>query len=227
MVDRKVIWQSPSGLPYEYCNSTPRRDDFKFLTEGRLAYNHIEVATDHTIVQKNPDANERIFINVFDQEYEYMFERSRFSSLCAENVNARGRVTKSPMVPVIDFNYWGNFTKASIFACWGQFASDGPGIPTLSNGGWWIGAFYITSNDDLPAYECFKNDWAYDRDRPYTGNNYGLVSPQWCGSYKNKSLIEVVYMTRKPFQQDYLFMQELQTKFRGLLFELRPRQSTY
>lgn len=223
VVDRILTFLSPSKVPYTYCNSTPSREGFKIMTEGRLALNHLEVATDSNIVEKNPYAHERIMINVFDSDYEFMVNRGKFSSLCAENVNARGRVTKSPLVPVIDRNFWGTWTNGQILACWGQFA-EGPGIPMLDQqSGWWIGAFYISSNDNLPAFECYKNNWSYDVGHPDHGAHYGPVSPQWCQEYRNPSLIEVVYMTKKPFQQDYLFMQDLQIKFSGLLRELRPR----
>jgi len=227
VVDRMIDFLSPGKVKYSYCNSTPSREAFKIMTEGRLALNHLEVATDVTILEKEPLAHERIMINVFDSDYEFMVGRGKFSSLCAENVNARGRVTQSPMVPVIDRNFWGAWTHAQILACWGQFA-EGPGIPTLEqHSGWWIGAFYISSTDNLPAYECYKNNWSYDINQPDHGANYGAVSPQWCQEYRNPSLIEVVYMTKKPFQQDYLFMQDLQMRFTGLLRELRPRLSTY
>jgi hypothetical protein len=223
VVDRILTFLSPAKVPYTYCNSTPPREAFKVMTEGRLALNHLEVATDANEIQKNPLNHERIMINVFDSDYEFMINRGKFSSLCAENANARGRVTRSDLVPVIDRNFWGTWTNAQIFTCWGQFA-EGPGIPTLDQqSGWWIGAFYISSNDNLPAYECYRNNWSYDINHPDSGANYNQISPQWCQDYRNPSLIEVVYMTKKPFQQDYLFMRELQSKFAGLLTELRPR----
>jgi hypothetical protein len=223
-VGRLIKQASPAGVDYDYCARTPSREYYKIMTEGRSANNHIEVATDANIVEQNPWDQERILINVFDSDYEFMIERSRFEALCAINMNMRGRISKSPFVPVMGQGFWGNGVFSEIFACNGKLPTTGGGLPTMDQGGWWVGAFYISTNDALPSIECFRNDYRAQLAGPGPGAAYaGNITPQFCGSYKNPGMIEVVYMTKRPFQTDYDFMQAMQNRIRGNLREVTPR----
>ena len=225
-VGRLVKQVSPAGVDYDYCSRTPSREYYKIMTDGRSANNHVEVATDANIAEQSPFDQERILINVFDTDYEFMIERSRFEALCSINMNMRGRITKSPFVPVMNQGFWGNGVFSEIFACNGKLPTTGGGLPTVDQGGWWVGAFYISTNDALPRIECFQNDYRSALAGPGAAGNYGNINPQFCGSYKNPGMIEVVYMTKRPFQTDYDFMQAMQNRIRGNLRELMPRLQT-
>ena len=226
-VGRLIKQASPAGVDYDYCARTPSREYFKIMTEGRSANNHLEVATDANLIEQNPWDQERILINVFDSDYEFMIERSRFEALCAINMNMRGRITKSPFVPVMGQGFWGNGVFSEIFACNGKLPTTGGGLPTVDQGGWWVGAFYISTNDALPSVECFRNDYRAQLAGPGPQAAYaGNITPQFCGSYKNPGMIEVVYMTKRPFQTDYDFMQSMQNRIRSNLRELTPRLPT-
>lgn len=225
-VGRLVKQGSPAGVDYDYCARTPSREYYKIMTEGRSANNHIEVATDANVAEQNPWDQERILINVFDADYEFMVERSRFEALCSVNMNMRGRISKSPFIPVMGQSFWGNGVFSEIFACNGKLPTTGGGLPTVDQGGWWVGAFYISTNDALPQIECFQNDYRSQLGGPGPAGSYGSVSPEFCGSYKNPGMIEVVYMTKRPFQTDYDFMQAMQRRIAGNLKEITPRLQT-
>jgi hypothetical protein len=68
---------------------TPQQAQFKGMNDFRMAYNHIEIATDPNggaQAQSGQYANvspyENIMINVFNPQYEFMNANSRFVNLC-------------------------------------------------------------------------------------------------------------------------------------------------
>jgi hypothetical protein len=202
---------------FDYCLTTPpNRDMYKWLTDYRLANNHLEIATDPQDVVHNPNLtpgmglpnHERITINVFDRDYEYMQDRSRFEQLC---MNRRGTITKTPPIRFIDRGFWGENVKAEFYMCTEHLV--GPGFGGLPNGGdkWWIGSFFITSDGlNLPRYECFTHKY------------HGDYDANWCGKFKNPSLLEVTFMTKTPYMDPADFARNAQAQFLKNLVELTP-----
>jgi hypothetical protein len=216
--DRRISAASPSGKVYDYCHTTPQRDLYKWLTDFRLANNHIEVATNADEI--NPYNHERIMINVFDTDYEFMHDRSRFEQLC---MNKRGTIQKTPPIRFMDRGFWGENVKAEFFMCVAELASSGPGLPQAGDE-WWIGAFFISQDGlNYPMYECFRNDW---RKIVHTCDG-GCVeqigyNPQFCGDFRNPSLLEVVYMTKTPYREAVDFARAAQAAFLRNLQEVVP-----
>jgi hypothetical protein len=215
--DRKVVLTSPSGQPFNYCSHTyPDEEWYKIRTGYRLANNHLEIATDPA--QITPVHNERTLLNVFDTDYEYMQDRSRFEQLCA---NRRGTITRTPAIRFMDRGFWGEAVRAQFYMCVADIVGFGPGgIPT-GNQKWWVGAFFISSDGlNLPQYECFtQQPWTEQTDQGYITHNYDA---SFCGSFHNPSLLEVVYMTETPYVQPELFAQAAQRAFLKNLQELAP-----
>jgi hypothetical protein len=168
--DRRVEASTPSGQMLNYCHSTPTDNTYKWLTDYRLANNHIEVATDANIVAEAPHLHERIMINVFDRDYEYMRGRSRFESLC---MNRTGTVLSTAPIRFVQGFFHLEDLSASFWMCDADLAGSGPGLP--EHEGWRVGAFFIsTVGTDLPDFNC----------------NTG------CGPWNNPNMLEVVYMAR-------------------------------
>ncbi len=221
--DTIVPSSSPRGQVYDYCYSTfPRTnaDEFyKWLTSYGLANNHIEVATDADKITN--EEHERIVLNVFDRDYEFMHGRSRFEQLC---MNARGEIVQTPNIAWID-NFWTERVRARMVICKVTFANSiaGNGLPTLDpeiwRNVWWVGAFFIDSTgEDLPRNECFWNDWQSDLKH---GNPVDY-HPEFCGNFKNPSLLEVTYISKTPYPSAEWFAQEAQMRIRPILKELTP-----
>ena len=213
--DQQTSAPSPSGQMYDYCHSTPTRDIYKWLTDNRIANNHLEVATNGDLVnQYNFD---RISINVFDQDYEYMLGRSRFEQLC---MNRRGTIQVQKNIRFIDRNFWGENVKSDFYMCVTSISGTGAGLPS-SNDQWWVGAFFITSETlNLPLYECYNNDYAADIKNNVAG--YGDYKPQFCGTFTNPHLLEVNFMTKTPYRTAADFAQYAQSKFVKNLSEITP-----
>jgi hypothetical protein len=172
---RIVSAAAPDGSAYDYCQSTPQTDIHKWLNEYRMANNHIEVATN--IDQVSPNNQERIMINVFDGNYEYMRGRSRFEELC---LNRRGTIQKTPIAIPFVQDFWNDpvrANRAEFWMCDVQIAGlSGQGLPQIEQ--WRVGAFFISQDGadlPLPDMSCF--DFA--------------TCP--CN---NPNLLEVVYMVR-------------------------------
>ena len=216
--DRKISASAPDGTMYDYCHTTPQRDAYKWLTDFRLANNHIELATNEKYISGYE--HDRIMINVFDTDYEFMHDRSRFEQLC---MNKRGTIQKSPAIRFIDRNFWGENVKAEFYMCVAELASSGPGLPQAGDE-WWIGAFFITNEGlNMPKYECFRNDW---KKIVHSCDGSCQVQqgydPQWCGNFKNPGLLEVVYMTKTPYREAADFARAAQAQFTKNLQEVVP-----
>lgn len=220
--DRKVSASSGRGKTWDYCHSTPRQDFYKWLTDFRLANNHLETATDFDLV--NEFNHQRTMINVFDADYEYMKDRSRFEQLC---LNKRGAIYRTRPIRFMDRGFWGENVKAEFYMCVAELVGPGPGLPSAVDE-WWIGAFFITSDGlDLPKYECYAKDWA-----PHASNGYGTTEkgyydyeyaqPEFCGTFKNPNLLEVLYMTKKPWREAHDFAADAQAQFLRNLREIVP-----
>lgn len=170
--DRFVTASAPSGQPYDYCHTTPTGDIYKWLTDFRLANNHIEVATNEE--QVTPNNHERIMINVFDRDYEYMRGRSRFEQLC---LNRNGSITKTPyQIPFVQ-DFWNDPTRvnrAEFWMCDVQLAGgNNNGFPQVEQ--WRVGGFFISQDgNDMPDFSCSIG----------------------CAPIVNPNLLEVVYMVR-------------------------------
>lgn len=216
--DRKISAAAPSGKVYDYCHTTPQRDAYKWLTDFRLANNHLELATNEEFI--NGYNHDRIMINVFDLDYEFMHGRSRFEQLC---MNKRGTITRTPVIRFIDRGFWGESVKAEFYMCVAELASSGPGLPQAGDE-WWIGAFFISQNElNFPKFECFRNDW-----KKIIQNCDGSCQaevgydPQFCGDFRNPSLLEVVYMTKTPYREAADFARAAQNEFVKNLQEVNP-----
>ncbi len=221
--DTIVPSSSPRGQVYDYCYSTfPRTnaDEFyKWLTSYGLANNHIEIASDADKITN--EEHERIVLNVFDRDYEFMHGRSRFEQLC---MNARGEIVQTPNIAWID-NFWTERVRARMVICKVTFANSiaGNGLPTLDpeiwRNVWWVGSFFVDSTgEDLPRNECFWNDWQSDLKH---GNPVDY-HPEFCGNFKNPSLLEVTYISKTPYPSAEWFAQEAQMRIRPILKELTP-----
>lgn len=202
-VQRIISAAAPDGSVYDYCQSTPNTDIHKWLNEYRMANNHIEVATN--VEQVNPANQERIMINVFDRNYEYMRGRSRFEELC---LNRRGTIQKTPFAIPFVQDFWNDpvrANRAEFWMCDIQIAGvNGQGLPQIEQ--WRVGAFFISQDGDdlpLPNLSCF--DFA--------------ACP--CN---NPNLLEVVYMVR-PNGSNWtpeFFARSAQQKFLRHLQEMVP-----
>lgn len=215
--DRRITAPSPSGKYFDYCNTTPTRDLYKWLSEFRLANNHLEIATDPDEV--TPTHHDRIMLNVFDLDYEFMASRSRFEQLC---MNRRGTIQKTPPIRFLERGFWGEWVKAEFLMCVASIAGQGPGLPS-SNDKWWVGGFFISKeNLDLPLYECYTRD--YQADYAAANGNYegAAYDVRWCGEFKNPNLLEVVYMTKTPYMEAADFARAAQQQFLRNLFEIAP-----
>jgi len=164
--DRRITALTPRGEPLDYCHSTVQDDIYKWMTDYRLANNHIEVATDGDIVAQNPAAHQRIMINVFDADYEFQRSRTRFEYLCMNRP-----IVKGPPMRFLQ-NFWAvDEVWAEFWMCDTDLPGTGPGLPGIEQ--WRVGAFFIVdSASALPDMYCTA-----------------------C-SYSTQKAIEVVYMAR-------------------------------
>lgn len=199
---RIISASAPDGTVYDYCQSTPQTDVHKWLNEYRMANNHVEVATN--LERINPINQERIMVNVFDTNYEYMYGRSRFEQLC---LNRRGAITKTPYAIPFVQDFWNDpmrVNRAEFWMCDIQIAGvSGQGLPQIEQ--WRVGGFFISQDG---------------RDLPILGGGCTAA----CLNAKNPNLLEVVYMARPnggnwtPEQ----FAKRAQQKFLNHLQEMVP-----
>jgi len=218
--DKPIIAASPAGAPLTYCWTTPQRDFYKWLTDARIANNHIEVATDANLV--TPLQHDYISINVFDKDYEYMMGRSRFEQLC---LNQRGSIQQTPPMAVIGEDFWGiGAVPANFYMCTTDLVAPlGGGLPQrdpqLQNNTWSVGSFFIASaGTDLPRFECFTNDWASDAK---DGQKHSY-DPSWCGTFANPSLLEVTIVSKTPYPSPAEFAHAARKIFEASLIEIQP-----
>jgi hypothetical protein len=108
--DRLVASITPSGEALAYCRSTPPSHIYKKSEEYRLAYNHVEFATDAS--KATAQNYERIAIAVFDDQFEFMSARSRFYRVCG------GSKIESMKVPMLNEFFSGvNPSKVQFSYC--------------------------------------------------------------------------------------------------------------
>lgn len=169
----------PNGSTMTYCVSTPpvlpntrnpaRDDMFKWMTSYRIAYNSIEMATNPEIVQQNPAAQQRISMNVFDRDFEFMAPRSRFDKLCA---NAYGGVRRSPPIAFAQGFWEQSLVVANFFSC------------TINLSGGFGG-----------GQEVWQVVGIFSADRAVTPGmqDWGAFSRQ---DFRNQRMVEIVYMER-------------------------------
>jgi hypothetical protein len=219
--DQQVTFSGDSsGTMYNYCQSTPPEDVFKWLMSATIANNHLEVATNAPLVTE--EQHEYIDINVFDANYEYMTGRSRFETLC---LNQHGNITLSPPMAVINQEFWGTGpVLANFVMCTTDLTSTPVGtLPTLDPTGWrnswWVGAFFISSSgQQLPHFECLtQQDETYGS--PAQLYHY---DPQFCGAFANPSLLEVTYVTKTPYPNPQDFAFAAWQEFQKYLVQIQP-----
>ncbi|TWW10498.1 hypothetical protein E3A20_06610, partial [Planctomyces bekefii] len=145
---------TPAGASMKYCATTPTRATYKAKTEGRRAFNHLEVSTDIELVTNGLQTrDERISFNVFDTDTDFMAKDTNFMSLCR---NRNGRIFQTPPLRVIQRDYWREFVHASLMICLAdlvEFVQDpNTGMVTPVSARWWVGSFFISSDRvQLPA----------------------------------------------------------------------------
>jgi hypothetical protein len=140
--DRVVAGMSPAAETLLYCHSTPTRAAYKIHNEYRLAYNHVEVATDTKLVV--PENQERLSVSIFDADYDLMTATSRFNDLCQ---NAVKRKIDLPMIP--DFFLGKNPEKVDFHIC-DVYLPDMNGRAVQ----WRVGAFYDVDHMDWNCNDC-------------------------------------------------------------------------
>ena len=164
--DRIITALTPRGAQLDYCHSTLQDDVYKWLTDYRLANNHIEVGTDADIVEANPMAHERIMINVFDADYEFQRSRSRFEYLCMNRP-----LIKSPFIKIVNDFWQREELRAEFWMCDVDLPGTGPGFPGIEQ--WRVGAFFMVDQfSELPNMYCNTCE------------------------FSSKKALEVVYMAR-------------------------------
>ncbi len=223
--DRMVEGTSPGGDVYKYCMSTPPRDVYKWMTDLRIANNHLAVATDADLIDKENNVN--ISINVFDRDYEFMFGRSRFEQLC---LNQRGAIQRIPGIAMTT-GFWGMPVLADFYMCTTDLVMGSGSFrlpsrnPQMWRNTYWVGAFFITSKGlALPQYECFTHDWKTDLGYLDSGKVLGY-QPQFCGEFANPSLLEVTMISKTPYPTAAHFAREAQAMFQQQLRPIAPVQS--
>ncbi len=137
---------SAAGETLMYCHSTPTRAQYKDEHEFRLANNHVEVATDTSLVTK--ESQERLTFSIFDEDFEFMTSRSRFKNACQ---NSPRNFIDVPMIP--NFFLGKNPETVRFWYC-DTYISDVDGSSSL----WRIGAFYDIDHMDWNCSDC-----RYDR----------------------------------------------------------------
>jgi hypothetical protein len=154
---------------------------------------------------------------VFDADYEYMQDRSRFEQLCA---NRRGTITRTPPIP-FNVSFWGLPVLAQFYMCVADLVGAGPGGVPMGTQKWWVGGFFMASSgQSLPQYECFTQaPWTEQVNGAAVTHNYDA---NFCGNFHNPSLLEVVYMTQTPYMAPEQFAQAAQRAFQANLHELTP-----
>lgn len=140
--DRVVAGMDPAGETLLYCHSTPTRAAYKVHNEYRLAYNHVEVATDTNLV--TPEKQERVSISIYDADYDLMASTSRFNELCQ---NADKRKIDVPMIP--NFFIGRNPETVDFFIC-DVYLPDMNGRAVQ----WRVGSFYDVDHVDFNCDDC-------------------------------------------------------------------------
>ncbi len=140
--DRVVAGMSPAAETLLYCHSTPTRAAYKVHNEYRLAYNHVEVATDTKLVAA--ENQERLSVSIFDADYDLMTATSRFNDLCQNSVK---RKIDLPMIP--DFFLGKNPEKVDFHIC-DVYLPDMNGRAVQ----WRVGAFYDVDHMDWNCDDC-------------------------------------------------------------------------
>jgi len=177
---------SPAGEPLKYCNFTPNDNLFKYLTDARWANNHLAVGTDASVVGQNPQAQEAIMINLFDQEPEFRRERTRFWDLCKNAVGGRLDVINNI---TLTLNFWGMPVQANFWTCTTVLSVRKPnGLPEYAY--FRVGTFFITDRDEASGTQVTSV--------PAGAPVMGGMPNMNCAtcSYSFPHLMEVVYVAR-------------------------------
>jgi hypothetical protein len=140
--DRVVAGMSTAAETLLYCHSTPTRAAYKVHNEYRLAYNHVEIATDTKLV--GAENQERLSVSIFDADYDLMTATSRFNDLCQNSIK---RKIDLPMIP--DFFLGKNPEKVDFFIC-DVYLADMNGRAVQ----WRVGAFYDVDHMDWNCDDC-------------------------------------------------------------------------
>jgi len=198
--DRVFTAFSPGGEAYDYCESTAPEVVYKWITEHRLANNHIQVATDVGAIESGSAPHEIISVSVYDQQYEFMQGRSRFERLCMNGIDGMqglNRIRRSPPIALVDSFWEREWKKAEFWTCDVMLSGAGGGFggrPEL----WKVGAFVIVDRGlEFPDFLC---------------NTCQYAAP---------NVLEVVYLSRKQ-QPDAFFARDAQNLFLRTLREARP-----
>ena len=198
--DRMFTAYSTGGEAYDYCESTAPEVVYKWITEHRLANNHIQVATDVGLIESGRAPHEIISVSVYDQQYEFMQGRSRFERLCMNAIDGMGglsRIRRSPPIAMVDSFWQREWKHAEFWVCDVMLSGAGGGFggrPEL----WKVGAFVIMDRGlEFPDFLC---------------NTCQFAAP---------NVLEVVYMSQKQ-QPDAFFARDAQNLFLSTLREARP-----
>jgi hypothetical protein len=140
--DRVVAGMSPANATLLYCHSTPTRAAYKIHNEYRLAYNHVEVATDTNLVAA--ENQERLSFSIYDADYDLMPTTSRFNEICQ---NAQKHKIDVPMIP--NFFLGRNPETVDFWIC-DVYLPDMNGRSVQ----WRAGAFYNTDQIDWNCDDC-------------------------------------------------------------------------
>jgi hypothetical protein len=185
----------PSGDSYRFCKRTVREDTLHWLTENRMAVNHVELATNESAM--NVQGHERIIFNEFSDRFnpgdfamEWNFTRSRFHEACSYSP----KISTPIKVKVAEQFWYGDKYRAYILSCITPLVGvQMGGVPLPQTRDWQIGAIFLVK-EELP-WGCFGRAFA----------------PSHCGNYSNTSVLEVTYMSDR-IQSDYNFARTMQIK---------------
>jgi hypothetical protein len=186
---------------YSYCKRRLLEPELHFLTEDRIAVNHVEIATNENAMgcPGCGGSHERVSINEFSDRFhvgdfrsEFRFTRSKFHEICMHST----LVVETPVKIDAASKFWdGDDYTAYYMTCYANLSDGSPANPWGSSP-WQVGAFFVT-REPLP-WGCFNR-------------NYHQQNQQTCSAYSNKSVLEVVYMSNNE-ASPHNFLREMQRR---------------
>lgn len=202
----RADYANPSGAVFTYCKTTPNEDEYKAQNGFKLAFNHVELASDMSSVPAGSSSNaplvtpqgyERLNVSIFDVHFEYQSANSRFLNLCG------GRKISWYRIPLVNqYFYWEIPSEAILYVC----ENDNLGNPVSGQRDqvWRIASFFFVRGAQFDVGTRDSHD---------------------CQCYPqstDREAVEMVYMTNSPLSENQ-FARQAQGRILEVLQSTRPR----